>query len=206
MFQFPEDAIETDSSEQAQTIADQMNELFRENKDPVIVKPYLNDDGVVIRIGDQPIVTIEDSLAKVLKSTTTAIAMEWVDNLNGVIEDGGVYLGRAIMQRGSARLESGRASWYGGSFHGRRTANGETFDENALTAAHRTLPFGTVVLVTNMANGRSVVVRINDRGPFSPGRHIDLSKRAAEDIGMIRSGTAAVKLEVLTAYSSVARQ
>lgn len=90
-----------------------------------------------------------------------------------------------------------KASWYGPGFHGRRTANGERFNQNDLTAAHRTLPFGTKVKVTNLHNGRSVVVRINDRGPFSRGRVIDLSKAAARIIGVFQSGTAPVVLEVL---------
>ncbi len=94
-------------------------------------------------------------------------------------------------------LGAGVASYYGRRFHGRRTANGERFNMRALTAAHKTLPFGSRVRVTNTRNGRSVIVRINDRGPFIAGRHIDLSRRAAEEIGMIRSGHASVQLELL---------
>lgn len=90
------------------------------------------------------------------------------------------------------------ASWYGPGFHGRRTANGERFDQHALTAAHKTLPFGTKVRVTNPANGKSVVVRINDRGPFVGGRDIDLSRGAAQAVGMLGAGTAQVRLEVLS--------
>ncbi|TRU20969.1 MAG: septal ring lytic transglycosylase RlpA family protein [Microcystis aeruginosa Ma_QC_B_20070730_S2] len=91
----------------------------------------------------------------------------------------------------------GMASWYGPGFHGRRTASGETFNSGGLTAAHRYLPFGTRVRVTNLRNGRSVVVRINDRGPFSGGRVIDLSRGAAAIIGVFQSGVAPVVLEVL---------
>jgi rare lipoprotein A len=91
----------------------------------------------------------------------------------------------------------GQASWYGARFHGRKTASGERFDMRGLTAAHRALPFGTRVKVTNVANGRSVVVRINDRGPWSRRRIIDLSRAAAERIGMITSGVAQVIVEVL---------
>ena len=94
-------------------------------------------------------------------------------------------------------IYSGQASWYGPGFDGRRTANGEVYNSNLLTAAHRSLPFGTKVRVTNMNNGRSVVVRINDRGPFSKGRIIDLSAGAARTINMINSGVAPVKVEVL---------
>ena len=97
----------------------------------------------------------------------------------------------------SAAASDGLASWYGPNFAGRQTANGEIFDPSQLTAAHKTLPFGTQVRVTNLNNGRSVVVRINDRGPFKPGRVIDLSRAAAERIGMIGSGTAPVSLELL---------
>ena len=89
------------------------------------------------------------------------------------------------------------ASWYGPGFIGRRTANGEVFTSAELTAAHKTLPFNTRVRVTNLSNGRSVVVRINDRGPFKPGRVIDLSRAAARQLDMVRSGVARVRLEVL---------
>ncbi|WP_027882407.1 septal ring lytic transglycosylase RlpA family protein [Meiothermus rufus] len=91
----------------------------------------------------------------------------------------------------------GRASWYGGRFHGRRTASGERFNKFHLTAAHRTLPFGTRVRVTNLHNGRSVVVRINDRGPYSQGRILDLSYAAARQLGILRQGVAQVRLEIL---------
>ena len=91
----------------------------------------------------------------------------------------------------------GAASFYGKRFNGRRTANGERFDMGDMTAAHRTLPFGTKVKVTNRKNGRSVVVRINDRGPFHGGRVIDLSRGAASRIGMIQDGVARVELEIL---------
>ena len=93
------------------------------------------------------------------------------------------------------KIASGLASWYGPGFHGRRTASGETFDTNDLTAAHRTLPFGTRVRVVNERNGREVVVRINDRGPFAHGRVIDLSRAAAQTIGV--SGVAKVTLASL---------
>ncbi len=95
-----------------------------------------------------------------------------------------------------ARMQ-GKASWYGPGFHGRRTANGERFNTWAYTAAHRSLPFGTKVRVTNLRNNQAVVVRINDRGPYVGGRVIDLSKAAAQAIGMVRSGTAPVRIEIL---------
>ena len=94
-------------------------------------------------------------------------------------------------------VSNGQASWYGPGFYGNRTANGEVFRPGTLTAAHRTLPFGTKVRVTNLNNGRSTVVRINDRGPFHGHRVIDLAHGAANQLGVVASGIANVKLEVL---------
>jgi len=93
--------------------------------------------------------------------------------------------------------EKGIASWYGREFHGKKTSSGETYNMYALTAAHRTLPMGTYVKVRNLRNKKVVVVRINDRGPFVPGRIIDLSYRAARMIGIVGPGTAAVEIEAL---------
>ena len=94
-------------------------------------------------------------------------------------------------------LGTGIASYYGDEFSGRRTANGETYRSNGFTAAHRTAPFGSRITVRNLANGREVVVRINDRGPWSRGRIIDLSYAAAKAIGLDRSGTARVSLTMI---------
>ncbi|MDG9929833.1 MULTISPECIES: septal ring lytic transglycosylase RlpA family protein [unclassified Pseudomonas] len=98
---------------------------------------------------------------------------------------------------GGGAGETGKASYYGARHHGQKTASGERFDQHALTAAHRSLPFGTRVRVTNLNNDRSVVVRINDRGPHTRGRIIDVSRRAAEQLDMLRSGTAPVRVQSL---------
>lgn len=95
---------------------------------------------------------------------------------------------------------TGLASWYGTEFHGRTTSSREIYDMNDLTAAHRTLPFGTYVMVTNLENGRAVVVRINDRGPFVRGRVIDLSYAAARVLGLVGPGTARVRLVRLKGF------
>ena len=97
--------------------------------------------------------------------------------------------------------QTGVASWYGPNFHGKKTANGETFDMYELTAAHKTLQMPSLVRVTNIENGKSIVVRINDRGPFSKNRIIDLSKKGAELLGFKNQGTARVKVQVLTEES-----
>lgn len=90
--------------------------------------------------------------------------------------------------------QNGKASWYGKQFQGRKTASGERFDRNQLTAAHRTLPFGTMVLVKSQTTGKSVRVRINDRGPFTEGRIIDLSQAAAAELGMLQKGEDTVEI------------
>uniref|UniRef100_A0A7V3E8C1 Probable endolytic peptidoglycan transglycosylase RlpA n=1 Tax=Ignavibacterium album TaxID=591197 RepID=A0A7V3E8C1_9BACT len=90
-----------------------------------------------------------------------------------------------------------KASWYGPGFHGRKTANGEKFDQMSYTAAHKSLRFGTLLKVTNPKNGKSIVVRINDRGPYVEGRDLDLSKAAAHELGLMRRGIARLKVEEL---------
>jgi len=97
--------------------------------------------------------------------------------------------------------ETGVASWYGPGFHGKSTANGETYDQNELTAAHRTLQMPSLVRVTNLENGRAVVLRVNDRGPYSRGRILDVSSKAADLLAMKGKGTAKVKVETLPAES-----
>jgi rare lipoprotein A len=104
--------------------------------------------------------------------------------------------GRGAAGRGG-EVQEGLASYYGDRFHGRTTASGEIYDMDALTAAHRSLPFGTVVRVTRRDTGRDVIVRINDRGPFVAGRIIDLSKAAARRLDMLAAGVVQVRVEVL---------
>jgi rare lipoprotein A (peptidoglycan hydrolase) len=96
---------------------------------------------------------------------------------------------------------SGKASWYGRSFHGKTTASGEVFDQRLMTAAHKTLPLGSRARVINLTNGNSVEVTINDRGPFVPGRIIDLSRAAAHELGFLESGLAQVRIELLQVSS-----
>jgi len=110
-----------------------------------------------------------------------------------------MHCGGASLAATKGSTITGKASWYGGRFHGRKTASGERFDKRAMTAAHRELPFGTKVRVTSINTGRSVVVRINDRGPFGRReRIIDVSEAAAEALGMKSAGVVKVKLEVLS--------
>ncbi len=106
-------------------------------------------------------------------------------------------LARVRSRRSGRFVEYGKATWYGGRFHGRKTASGERFDQNAMTAAHKTLPFGTLVRVTRLDAKRSVTVRINDRGPYGKGRIIDLSRAAASKLGSLKRGVVRVRLTVI---------
>jgi len=121
-------------------------------------------------------------------------------NMRKEIENDSVN--RADLERPRAQITthdsfSGYASYYGAEFHGKKTASGEIFDMHALTAAHKYLPFGTLCRVINLKNQKSVIVRINDRGPFIQGRIIDLSFQAAKNIGAVNSGVIPVKIEIL---------
>jgi rare lipoprotein A len=121
----------------------------------------------------------------------TALAL---GSLAAIILTGYHLAGRA--DRELKYVEQGEASWYGPGFHGKRTATGEQYDQNDLTAAHRKLPPGTSATVTNLENGKQVEVEINDRGPYAAGRNIDLSKAAAERLDILDDGTAPVRIEV----------
>ncbi len=110
---------------------------------------------------------------------------------------------QAMLPPGNALVSEGKASYYAGKFQGRKTANGEYFSLNHFTAAHRTLPFGTTVKVINLENGKTVVVRINDRGPFRHGRIIDVSQAAARVIGLVGSGVANVRIEAYNERASI---
>lgn len=115
----------------------------------------------------------------------------------GLSADGPSYLERVDGDRGASFLQKGNCSWYGPGFHGRRTSNGERFDKNALTAAHPTLPFGSLVEVTDTQSGKKVRVRINDRGPFVHSRILDLSYAAAASLDILGKGVAKVELRLL---------
>jgi rare lipoprotein A len=116
-------------------------------------------------------------------------------------QSGGTY---QVLDSSQGYDERGVASWYGDDFHGNRTSNGETYDMNQLSAAHRTLPLPSFVEVTNLNTGRKVILRVNDRGPFhDPGRRIiDVSRAAAVKLGMIGSGTAAVRVQAVEPWQT----
>jgi rare lipoprotein A len=130
------------------------------------------------------------SATSIVTPAAGAVDITAIDPADEVAEPG--------LENTAARaLGGGVASYYADKFNGRRTASGESFSNSALTAAHRTLPFGTKLRVTNPANGKSVVVRVNDRGPFHGGRVIDLSRNAASQLGIVQRGHGRVELSVL---------
>ena len=135
----------------------------------------------------------EQMKAEAVKTLTdgTAAVSRWIMNLPA-------YEQTVASRSGGQIYETGKASYYGGKFHGRRTASGERYDKNAFTAAHKTLPFGTIVRVTAEWNQKSVEVRITDRGPYKHGRVIDLSTAAAAELGMLSKGVGNVSLEIVS--------
>lgn len=197
----------------AMTIAARINQFYLNNSSAETISVRWNGSpsSYVIETNGQPLVEITDTT--ILPDATQNLAQDALQAANRLRR----LLGNApplrdvsglpqpnpqanrrvsVLRTGLSRL-SGIASWYGPGFHGNRSASGEVFNQNAMTAAHRSLPFGTQVRVTNLRTGRSVVVRINDRGPFSRGRVIDLSAAAARVIGLLSSGTAPVRLDVI---------
>lgn len=201
----------------ATTVAAKLNQMHRDNIEAkaIAVRWNAQDKAFNIEVNGQELVQINESTF--LADTTRNLAQDALQATNrlrrlmGNAPPVGEIIGMPKPRRstqvavGPVRFEiKGMASWYGPGFHGRRSASGERYNQNAMTAAHRSLPFGTRVVVTNLNNGRSVVVRINDRGPFVRGRVIDLSAAAARVLGMMQSGVAPVQVQVLGEQQTVA--
>ncbi|MEA5538808.1 septal ring lytic transglycosylase RlpA family protein [Limnoraphis robusta Tam1] len=199
----------TDPVARATEVAAKLNQLNRYPVDANSIGVRWNEEqqNYSIEIEGQTLVVIDTET--ILPDTTQNLAEDALQATNRLRRQLGYAAPLSKIEgKSPLHLESafnrqvikaivGWASWYGPGFHGRLTANGEQFNQYELTAAHPSLPFGTTVRVTNTENGRSVVVRINDRGPFTGGRIIDLSVAAAQEIDMINSGVAPVQVEVL---------
>lgn len=199
-------------SSRAQAVAQQLEQFHQQSGDPAAIQVRWDSslDEYVIHLADDDLVMINGDT--ILPDTTDNFAEDALQATNrlrrllGGADPLAAVAGRPEPEPVTVSptpwnvtsTTTGRASWYGPGFHGRRTASGERFNQNAMTAAHRTLPFGTLVRVTNMRNNRQVVVRINDRGPYSHGRILDLSAGAARTIGLDRAGVGPVRLEVLS--------
>ncbi len=185
----------------AVTMAAQLADMYGQDTD---FTAHWQDDNYMVMAGDSPLITLGDTIQ--LPDATDNQAedvLQITNRLRRLLSTGSAEPITEIVGRPAQRIAavrssySGMASWYGPGFHGRQSASGEAFNQYALTAAHRTLPFGTQVRVTNLNNGRQVVVRINDRGPFSHGRIIDLSAGAAREIGLQNAGVGPVQVDVL---------
>ena len=206
----------------ATAVAAKLNQLYRDNVDAKAIAVRWNDQNKAysIEVNGQQLVQVNDRTF--LPDTTRNLAQDalqatnrlrrLIGNAPPLREIAGrppAAPARAVAQVSIGRIRvqmSGIASWYGPGFDGNRSASGEIYNQNALTAAHRSLPFGTKVQVTNLNNGRSVVVRINDRGPYVRGRVIDLSAAAARILGVMQTGIAPVQLNVLDNPRTVANE
>ena len=201
-----------DPATRATAIAAQINQLHRNSIDASSIRAVWDEpeQRYLIKVGEDTLTAIDPNT--ILADTThnaeqdalqvTNRLRRLLGNAEPLTEVEGAPRQDTQVSLGPIQLTvSGYASWYGPGFNGNMSASGEVFNENALTAAHPSLPFGTQVRVTNMDNGQSVVVRINDRGPYAGDRLIDLSAGAAQVIGLTISGVAPVKLDVLGATS-----
>lgn len=206
-------AVSSDTQEpqhRADAVVSRIQDLAANgDADAIVARWDSDDEAFVVAWGEEPLITLDGET--ILPDTTNnpgEDALQIANRLRRLLGDAPPLARVEGLPEPSASdtrvgivtsTLTGMASWYGPGFHGRRSASGEVFNQNDLTAAHRTLPFGTRVRVTNVSTGQSVVVRINDRGPFSHGRVIDLSAAAASNIGLRASGVARVQLEVLSA-------
>jgi rare lipoprotein A len=200
----------SDPVERATATVALLNQLPRDGFDAAGIVAVWQADSYLVKFGDKLNLKLDNSLVLPDATQNKAIdALETANLLRRLIGNAqplasviGIPMPKPVVKPiyklpVVSQIISGMASWYGPGFHGGTTANGERFNQYTLTAAHPSLPFGTPVRVTNTDNGRSVIVRINDRGPYAGGRVIDLSKGAAQVLGLISSGVAPVRLEVM---------
>lgn len=188
-----------DDGTRANAIAEALNKAQAQGRlRPDQITPARRNGQLTILAGKEVLIVVDDKMASAAGTKAPLLAMRMLDNLRTAMggrpfqtASRGLGIGGAL----TGRSITGHASWYGPGFHGRRSASGERFDQNQMTAAHKTLPFGTLLLVTNTANHRSCLVRINDRGPYVAGRMIDLSAAAARAVGI--GGVGTVRIDIM---------
>jgi rare lipoprotein A len=205
ILRFSGEASGMDAYTRVKTIAARLNNLLESNpKAAQEIRPALFNGLTVIQAGNSVLATVDSQTAKVANESPLKLSLRYSNRLRQVL--GEKPLGENVLDaiasaspvyKGTGKVQTGMASWYGPYFHGRRAADGSRFNQYALTAAHRTLPFGTMVRVINQRTQKSCLVKITDRGPFAHGRIIDLSRKAASSIGMLGSGVAKVSVEVV---------
>ncbi|MEL6901849.1 MAG: septal ring lytic transglycosylase RlpA family protein [Cyanobacteria bacterium J06606_4] len=195
--------------QQAFRLAQQLKRLIRQASfDPTQLSAYPNRDvalgaadDLMVGTPSQSLFAVNDAMAEDLGYSKEWAAVAWANNLRSALAAEPLKVGDALMSlqnlQPSKISMTGEASWYGPYFHGRATANGETYDQNDLTVAHKSLPFGTQLKVRNLDNGKTVVLRVNDRGPYVGDRILDLSKAAADCLGSDEAGVIPVEAIVL---------
>ncbi len=195
------------SKEQALLMQKRLASLFKiSNLDASKLKPAFVDEVPALILGNQLIFAVEEEVSQKLKRSGDLLAIEWANNLRLALQAQPLTLEKAQAKMygltASKKKMSGLASWYGPYFHGRLTANGERFNQNELTVAHKSLPFNTYLQVSNVKTQKSVIVRVNDRGPFIPPRSLDLSLVAARCIGGEVTGIMPYKATIMNKSQS----
>jgi hypothetical protein len=183
-------------------IAQKLRTLILEQQlEPSQLQPLIGKNFVGVGHRDDVLFIVDETMRSHPEVPATLVAVQWINNLRQAFDEKPLELADIQMAaEGLAETSDtlyGTASWYGPGFHGRKTANGEIFNENALTAAHKTLPFNTYLRITNRMNGKSIVVRINDRGPYIGKRSIDLSRAAAQCLGSTNRGVVPYEAVIL---------
>ena len=197
--------------QEAEQIAQNIKTLLcNSNLKALSVEAKMVDGVPAVKAGDRVLFTIDKTLAKKLNNKPELLAIEWTNNLRTALGQSPLQLADAQQRmynlaETSNKIE-GRASWYGPYFNGRLTANGEIYNEDELTAAHPSLPFNTYLKVKNMNNGNTVIVRVNDRGPYIPGRNLDLSRQAARSINSEQTGVVPFEATIMKPNSSKSTQ
>lgn len=194
-------AFDGDDGTMARRVSDKLVALHKRGAlraDRIMPARRKKEKLYVVSVGGEDLIAFDQAFANRQGTPPTTLALRYVSQLRAAL--GGRSLQQQIAQTASrggyGRQQVGVASWYGGFFHGRRAADGSRFDQNDFTAAHKTLPFGTLLLVTNLKTQKSTLVRVSDRGPYIPGRMIDLSRGAAKAIGMLGSGVSKVRVTI----------
>lgn len=193
------------TAERGRIVAQRLNDFLRQGKDPKSFVPQVLNGQITVTAGGRLLVTVDQISAGAQGFGLADLGVAWANNLRRAMGAETLATPKWADGRWTALAPDedvtqtlvGVASWYGPGFQGRPTANGEIYDQNALTAAHKTLPFGTKVMVTNLRTGNRVIVRINDRGPFIEGRTIDLSRNAAAALDMLGAGVEVVRLDIV---------
>ncbi len=205
---FVKDLGEFTTEKRARIYADNIKNYLAKSGNPNDIRPCRNGNQTYIRANGTNLITVDELNARAVGVSTHELSYTWANNTRIALGAAPLKKDYSALSRGLSGNNSryfgqttvGIASWYGGEFHGRRSSDGSRFNKEEFTAAHRTYPFGTLVKVTNLRNSKSCVVKVTDRGPFVGNRIMDVSKQAAQELGMISSGVAKVKLEVVGHY------